>query len=254
MALADRGILGGPLQPVVVVNPTGIGSPTVAIDQSVPGVTNGVQVVAALPAGTNNIGDVDVLSLPAAVIAGMATLPAGVNNIGDVDVASIATGTNIIGRVGIDQATANANEVVVKSGTVTTVTTLTGITNALPAGTNLLGKVGIDQTTPGTTNKVTTDVVTATPTLYNVTCTVADTEYSQALPANTRSFEFQARTDVAVRYAFVTGKVAGSVAPFMTLKTGDYFYSPPINQGASPSTIYVASSIAGTVVEILVFV
>lgn len=32
----------------------------------------------ALPAGTNNIGDVDVLSLPA--------LPAGTNNIGDVDV------------------------------------------------------------------------------------------------------------------------------------------------------------------------
>lgn len=35
----------------------------------------------ALPAGTNNIGDVDVLSLPA--------LPAGANNIGDVDIASL---------------------------------------------------------------------------------------------------------------------------------------------------------------------
>lgn len=33
----------------------------------------------SLPAGTNNIGDVDVLSLP--------SLPAGANNIGDVDVA-----------------------------------------------------------------------------------------------------------------------------------------------------------------------
>lgn len=36
---------------------------------------------AALPAGTNNIGDVDVLSLPA--------LPAGTNNIGDVDVLTL---------------------------------------------------------------------------------------------------------------------------------------------------------------------
>lgn len=36
---------------------------------------------AALPAGTNNIGDVDVLSLPA--------LPAGANNIGDVDVLTL---------------------------------------------------------------------------------------------------------------------------------------------------------------------
>lgn len=43
-----------------------------------------------------------------------------------------------------------------QSGTwnIATVTTLTGITNALPAGTNLLGKVGLDQTTPGTTNAV----------------------------------------------------------------------------------------------------
>jgi hypothetical protein len=39
----------------------------------------------ALPAGTNNIGDVDVLTLPA--------LPAGNNNIGDVDVASVVPGT-----------------------------------------------------------------------------------------------------------------------------------------------------------------
>ena len=37
-----------------------------------------VNVATALPAGTNNIGDVDVLTLPA--------LPAGTNNIGDVDV------------------------------------------------------------------------------------------------------------------------------------------------------------------------
>lgn len=42
-------------------------------------------------------------------------------NVGDVDVASIAAGTNLIGKVGIDQVTANANEVVVK-------------TSALPSG------------------------------------------------------------------------------------------------------------------------
>lgn len=47
----------------------------------------------ALPAGTNNIGDVDVLSLPA--------IPAGNNNIGDVDIASIAAGDNNIGNVDV---------------------------------------------------------------------------------------------------------------------------------------------------------
>lgn len=41
----------------------------------------------AIPAGANNIGDVDVLSLPAT--------PAGANNIGDVDIASIADGLDV---------------------------------------------------------------------------------------------------------------------------------------------------------------
>jgi hypothetical protein len=118
---------------------------------------------------------------------------------------------------------------------------------SIAAGTNLIGKVGIDQTTPGTTNKVTTDVVMATPTIYNLTLTNANTEYSQAMPANCRGFEFQARTDVEVRYAFVTGKVATPIAPYNTLKIGDYYYSYPLNQGASPSTLYFASATAAVV-------
>jgi hypothetical protein len=61
--------------------------------------------IASLPtlaAGTNNIGDVDVLTLPAGVIASMTSLPAGTNNIGDVDVLTLpalAAGTNRIGAV-----------------------------------------------------------------------------------------------------------------------------------------------------------
>lgn len=53
-------------------------------------------VAAATPAGTNNIGDVDVLTLP--------PIPAGTNNIGDVDVLTlppIPAGTNNIGDVDI---------------------------------------------------------------------------------------------------------------------------------------------------------
>lgn len=95
------------------------------------------------------------------------------------------------------------------------------------------------------------DSKTATPTLYNITCTAADTEYSQALPANCRRVELQARSEAAIRLAFGTGKVAGPVAPYMTLKSGDAYDSGPINQGASPSTLYLASAVAGTVVEIL---
>lgn len=89
-------------------------------------------VDAALPAGTNNIGDVDVLTLPA-LVAGTANigdvdvltlpaLPAGTNNIGDVDVLTLpalVAGTANIGDVDIVTmpnvtlaAGTNTNEVV----------------------------------------------------------------------------------------------------------------------------------------------
>lgn len=90
-----------------------------------------------------------------------------------------------------------------------------------------------------------------TPTVYNKTLTTADTEDSQAMPDGCRGFEFQCRSGADVRFAFVTGKVAASTAPYMTLKAGDYYYSWPLNQGISPSTLYLASSTAGVVVEII---
>lgn len=68
-------------------------------------------VVAALPAGNNNIGDVDV-----------ATIAAGNNNIGDVDIASIAAGNNNIGDVDIASmtpvATTSATALVANTATV----------------------------------------------------------------------------------------------------------------------------------------
>lgn len=58
--------------------------------------TGAVTISSALPAGTNNIGDVDVLSLPA--------LPAGNNNIGDVD--AIQSGTWTVQPGNIQNTTA----------------------------------------------------------------------------------------------------------------------------------------------------
>ena len=97
------------------------------------------------------------------------------------------------------------------------------------------------------------DIATTTQTDYNVTLTNADTEYSQALPANCRLFEFQCRTDVAVRWSKTTGKVAGPTAPYKTLKAGDYYYSPPLNQAASPDTLYFAAAVGSLVVELTVW-
>jgi hypothetical protein len=98
------------------------------------------------------------------------------------------------------------------------------------------------------------DVPTATSVTYNITCTVADTEYSQALDANCRGFEFQARTEATLRWADVIGKVAAPTAPYRTLKAGDYYASPQLNQLAAPSTLYFASPTAGTVVELIVWI
>lgn len=119
--------------------------------------TNGlaVHIIPALPAGTNaigklaansgvDIGDVDVAScaLPTGAATSAkqladghnvtcsgtvtANLSATDNAVLDAIAASVASatpaGTAIIGKVGIDQVTANANEVVVKTGSTTAVT------------------------------------------------------------------------------------------------------------------------------------
>jgi hypothetical protein len=57
---------------------------------------------------------------------------AGANSGVDIGDVTLTAGTNLVGKVGIDQTSANANEVVVKS---------------ITAGTNLIGKVSIDQVT-----------------------------------------------------------------------------------------------------------
>lgn len=58
------------------------------------------------------------------------------------------------GDVFVRQTTGSNLHVVTDSGTITTVSAVTAITNALPVGSNVIGKVSIDQTTPGTTNLV----------------------------------------------------------------------------------------------------
>ena len=87
-----------------------------------------------------------------------------------------------------------------------------------------------------------------TVTIYNVTLTNADTEYSQALPADTRAFEFQCRTAYDIRYAWVTGKVATPTAPYQTLKAGAVKYKENVN--LATATLYLASDQAGVIVEI----
>lgn len=102
-------------------------------------------------------------------------------------------------------------------------------------------------------NEMQADIVTqpaaeqTTPTFYNVTLAGADTEYVQALPANTRALQFQCRTAYDVRYAFETGKVATPTSPYSTLKSGAVWWKENIKTSGS---LYLASSQAGVVAEI----
>lgn len=107
-----------------------------------------VVTLPALVAGTANIGDVDVLSLPAT--------PAGNNNIGDVDVASIAAGDNNIGNVDI----VSLPTVTINSPAVTNAGTFAvQNTAATPAGTNNIGDVDILSIAAGDNNIGNVDIV-----------------------------------------------------------------------------------------------
>lgn len=100
-----------------------------------------VNVSSALPAGTNNIGDVDVLSLPA--------LAAGTNNIGDVDVLTIngvapAFGSGVRGAT-VQRVTIATDDSVPVTGTFWQATQpVSGtVTAELSAGTNNIGDVDV---------------------------------------------------------------------------------------------------------------
>lgn len=88
-----------------------------------------------------------------------------------------------------------------------------------------------------------------TVTEYNIDLTSANTEYSQALSANTRAIEFTNRASNDLRFAFTTGKVAGPTAEYFTLRAGQYYYKENLN--LSSKTIYFASANAGDDVELL---
>jgi len=92
-----------------------------------------------------------------------------------------------------------------------------------------------------TTNTNTTKAGAST--IYNISCAVIDTEYSQALPANTKAFAISIIDGVPgsnFRIAFETGKVATPTAPNLKIDQGfEYGKDGLILTGA---TIYIASS------------
>jgi len=87
----------------------------------------------------------------------------------------------------------------------------------------------------------------STPTVYNLTCTAANTEYSQALPANTKRFAVMNQGNNAV----TTWKMYFASAAAATMNfPGNVGYTEEMIYLAA-QTLYFKSSNAGDVIQIL---
>ncbi len=85
----------------------------------------------------------------------------------------------------------------------------------------------------------------------NVVLTNANTEYSHTLPDNTKQFRFRARTAFDIRFAWDAGKVATPIAPYSTLFAGLEMAGDAVN--FTSKTLYFATTVSGTVVELGMF-
>jgi hypothetical protein len=83
-----------------------------------------------------------------------------------------------------------------------------------------------------------------TPTTYNVTCTNANTTYSQALPAVCRGYLIKAKTVADVIYGFADP----AAAAYITIPGGAADSKDRIR--VASGTLYFQSPTAGTVVQI----
>ena len=89
------------------------------------------------------------------------------------------------------------------------------------------------------------------PTIYNVTLTLANTEYSQALNLGTKKFMISERNGNAFRWAFETGRVATPTEPYETVLSNQMYWEDHVN--LVNVTVYLAAPIAGRVIEIIVW-
>ncbi len=86
-----------------------------------------------------------------------------------------------------------------------------------------------------------------TPTIYNIVFTIADTEYSQALPTNTKRFRIyavnSAKTGIhgaALRVAFAEG---ASSTTYIPIPAGGFYQEESVD--ASALTLYFQSPTGG---------
>jgi len=90
------------------------------------------------------------------------------------------------------------------------------------------------------------EALPGTPAVYNVTMTNAATEYSQALPANTRKFLLKCRGVYAIQVCFTSGE---SGTKYVTVPANQTYSEDQIN--AATLTLYFQCATAAQVAEII---
>ena len=83
-----------------------------------------------------------------------------------------------------------------------------------------------------------------TPTIYNISAPIANTEYSQSLPTGTTSITIKARNTGILQIYFTSGS-----STWITLKQGAVFFENGLN--LIGKSLFFKSSLAGEVVEVL---
>lgn len=137
---------------------------------------------------------------------------------------------------------------------------VTNIIGALPIGSNLIGKVDINAELPAGTQNIgsidinnSPDITTDIPTIYNLVLTTADTEYSQAF-VNAKKISISIIDGVITdnfRLAFVTGKVATPITPYLKYPQSVEYWVDKCN--IASGTIFLASNYAGVIAQIQIW-
>jgi len=94
------------------------------------------------------------------------------------------------------------------------------------------------------------------PVIINLAIAATGTEYSTTIPANVRQYTIRHRNTTlttTIRFAFTSGLVATSVAPFLSLGGQEQYVSPE-KVGTAGQTIYFAGTSTASVVEILYWI
>lgn len=191
----------------------------------------GLAKAAQLPAALSGAGNLKVdVAETAGLTAGALNLD-GSKNLGVTLQNAVPAGSNHIGEVAVSSLPA----LVAGAATIGNV--------GLVAGAAKVGSVDIASTTP---------IIqpAGTPTIYNVTCTLANTEYSQALPANTKRFTVMNKgNNAATTWKMYFASAAAATMDF----PGNMGYSEEKLLLAA-QTLYFKSSNAGDVIQILAWV